>query len=107
MSNMRHTDGRTLVMTGHDSSNLVEMVPADRRESGLYDLDWSGPYYLFLREGQGETFHDVYQAGPVSYEDCKKIKADLRSKPGRVKRWNEELRQFITVMITSYDTEVK
>ena len=102
---MKHTDGRDLLSTGCDSSNLIEMVPADKRETGLYDHDWRGPYYLFLREGQGETFHNVYVAGPVCYEDCKKIKTALRTQPGRVKHWNENLRQFIGPMVTSFDSQ--
>lgn len=96
MYRMKHTDNRVLLTTGHNSSNLVEMVPAEPDATGLLNHDWSGPYYLFLREGQGapENFRDIYVAGPMSFAVCSSRKRELVEK-GLVKYWNENLRQFL------------
>lgn len=77
---------RHLLSTGVDSSNLIEKAYCE--EYNPASVDWSGPFYLFLREGHGGRFLDVLVGGPYSEEESRSAKRVLRD-GGRVKHWNE------------------
>lgn len=83
-----------LVSTCINHSNLREMVPEDKDSYYPGMPDFTGPYYLFERRGQGDLFLDLLLGVSETFEGLVALK---KANKNRERWWSEEFRNYSVV----------